>query len=309
MEKASYIDVGLRCYNVVSRTYSIWPPPPRKVKIHLVLPASYDSTEPTLQLKTTKWGIIGRVAAVFRVDSISIFVDRASSWRSAQLGESVLRYMWTAPYLRKFLFPKMPELAYAGLLPPLQLPTHGVGGPKPGETRQALVRRVKGVVALLEAGLGQEVEVQLPRGSRHIRRGSVVHVRIEDVDPPKLRIVDKPDVYTGFKINIVRGGLKAALMKFRKRGSSTVILATDRKGQMLAPEDLKYLANKRQATEVAVFFGAPDLDLFELAALEGFKLEDYVYAVLNTVPWQGTLTVRVEEALAATLSLLNIALP
>ncbi|MET1129006.1 MAG: putative RNA uridine N3 methyltransferase [Thermoproteota archaeon] len=294
---------------MVSGTYYTWPPPPREIKIHLVLPASYDSTEPTLQLKTAKWGIIGRVAAVFRVDSISIFVDKASSWRSAQLGESVLRYMWTAPYLRKFLFPKMPELAYAGILPPLQLPTHGVGGPKPGETRQALVRRVKGVVALLEAGLGREVEVQLPQGSRHIRRGTIVHVRIEEVDPPKLRIVDKPDVYTGFKVNIVRGGLKAVLMKFRKRGSSTVVLATDRKGEMLVPEDLRYLANRRRATEVAVIFGAPDLDLFELAALEGFKLEDYVDAVLNTVPWQGTLTVRVEEALAATLSLLNIALP
>jgi predicted SPOUT superfamily RNA methylase MTH1 len=46
--------------------------------------------------------------------------------------------------------------------------------------------------------------------------------------------------------------------------------------------------------------------LHEIAADEGWRLEDVFDYVVNTVPCQGTETVRTEEALLATLAVLNL---
>jgi hypothetical protein len=53
-------------------------------------------------------------------------------------------------------------------------------------------------------------------------------------------------------------------------------------------------------------FGAPALGLNEIVAREGLRLEDIVDFVVNTIPLQGTETVRTEEALIASLAVLNI---
>ncbi|MCD6487643.1 MAG: hypothetical protein J7K21_00255, partial [Desulfurococcales archaeon] len=57
---------------------------------------------------------------------------------------------------------------------------------------------------------------------------------------------------------------------------------------------------------VFILFGSPYMGLFDIASKYGFKLEDWVDIVLNTIPNQGTKTVRTEEAVHATLTLLNI---
>jgi len=57
-----------------------------------------------------------------------------------------------------------------------------------------------------------------------------------------------------------------------------------------------------------VAFGAPAAGLNEIVAKEGFSLDDIVDFVVNTIPMQGTETVRTEEALIASLAVLNVAL-
>jgi len=54
-----------------------------------------------------------------------------------------------------------------------------------------------------------------------------------------------------------------------------------------------------------VAFGAPSRGLYEIAEEEGAKLEAIVDFVVNTIPEQGTATVRTEEALLATLAIFN----
>jgi hypothetical protein len=46
--------------------------------------------------------------------------------------------------------------------------------------------------------------------------------------------------------------------------------------------------------------------LYEIAKNEGLKLDNIVDFVINTIPMQGTETVRTEEALIASLAVLNI---
>jgi len=55
-----------------------------------------------------------------------------------------------------------------------------------------------------------------------------------------------------------------------------------------------------------VAFGAPTQGLYEIAAHERLRLEDLAHFVVNTIPKQGTETVRTEEALYASLALFNM---
>ncbi|KSW12359.1 hypothetical protein CF15_06365 [Pyrodictium occultum] len=276
------------------------PAPPRRLELVAAVPASYLSTEHTLLLKTVKAGILARLLAVFRVTRLIIYVDRAGVERDAELLREILEYIATAPYLRKLLYPLKPELRYAGVLPPLQLPTHGVGGPRAGEVREALVIRDLGDAVVLEAGLGRPVRCRKP-GRLHSRR---VLVEIISLEPPRIRILQPGEerVYTGFTVKLARG-LRGALEATR----GLLRIATSRLGEAVTPEKLRRDSLEARARGgVAVLLGAPDAGLHEMARREGMVLEESVDRIYNTVPLQGTRTVRVEEALAATLSILNL---
>jgi predicted SPOUT superfamily RNA methylase MTH1 len=41
-----------------------------------------------------------------------------------KLIKTIFDYINTAPYLRRRLYPVVPELRFAGLLPPLNIPSH-----------------------------------------------------------------------------------------------------------------------------------------------------------------------------------------
>ncbi len=61
----------------------------------------------------------------------------------------------------------------------------------------------------------------------------------------------------------------------------------------------------KQADSILVAFGAPTQGLYGMVEREGLDLKRIVDYVLNTVPKQGTETVRTEEALIASLAILN----
>ncbi|ALL01069.1 hypothetical protein Pyrde_1021 [Pyrodictium delaneyi] len=276
-------------------------PSARRLELAVAVPASYLSTEHGLMLKTIKTGILARILAVFRATRLIVYVDRNDAEKHAKLMEEIIGYMLTAPYLKKKLYPYKPELRYVGILPPLQLPTHGVGGPHVGEIREALVVRDLGGLVVLDAGLGKYVKCAKPHW---LKRSKRVLVRIESLNPPKLHILreDEAGIYTGFSITVVRG-LREAL----ETASGLLRVATSRFGEVLTAD--KAVRDAREAASrggIALFFGAPDKGLFEIANSEGLEPEAVFDRIYNTIPNQGTRTVRVEEALAATLAIYNM---
>ena len=279
-------------------------PKPRGVELDIAVPASVLSVEPSLQMKTVKAGFIGRAAAVYRVSRILLYVDRAEAWRDLNTFRKLLEYLATPPYLRRRVYPPgVPELRYAGLLPPLQIPTHGVGGPREGEVREAYVLRRRGRSLLVDAGLGEEVEVEVPPGIR-AQRGDRVYVRIVSLNPPRLEYVEKPDVYTGYRVETFD-----SLSELLRSLKEAVKIATSRKGRDVR-ETLNELKDRLGGVKrVVVLFGSPSEGLYEIASREGLRLDESVDYVLNTVPGQGTLTVRTEEAVWSTLAVLNLILP
>jgi predicted SPOUT superfamily RNA methylase MTH1 len=64
-----------------------------------------------------------------------------------------------------------------------------------------------------------------------------------------------------------------------------------------------------KAGDVLVVFGSPTAGLNEIIAREGLCLNDLADFTVNTLPMQGTETVRTEEAVIATLACFNATLP
>ncbi len=87
------------------------------VKLAVAIPAPVVSDTPHLREKTSKIGLIGRAAAIFRVDEIVVYVDnpKVNQRADVDLIATLLEYMETPQYLRKRLFKIEPtEVAVRG---------------------------------------------------------------------------------------------------------------------------------------------------------------------------------------------------
>ena len=115
------------------------------VKLVVAVPASVVSDTPHLREKTSKIGLIGRAAAIFRVNEIVVYADNpmVNQNRDLNLDSALLLYMETPQYLRKRLFKIDPRLKYAGILPPLRTPHHPLNSKKAnlkiGEYREGVI--------------------------------------------------------------------------------------------------------------------------------------------------------------------------
>jgi len=93
----------------------------------------------------------------------------------------------------------------------------------------------------------------------------------------------------------------------RSRGFDLTV-ATSKRGVPFADVAEKIGEKWKKANTILVVFGAPTQGLYEIVKNEGFNLDDVVDFVVNTVPMQGTETIRTEEALIASLAILNMQL-
>ena len=62
----------------------------------------------------------------------------------------------------------------------------------------------------------------------------------------------------------------------------------------------------RRSRRILIAFGSPRRGLKELLRGEGLTLEEAFHYTINTIPNQGCETIRTEEAIYATLALLNL---
>ena len=270
-----------------------WPPPPRKKKISLAVASSLLSTEPTRELRAVKASLVARAAGIFRADEIIVYRDKGSRRRDQEELFSLLSYLATPPYLRRRIIPLKPELRIAGLLLPLNIPTHDLP-PKP---REGLV--MYGVVEecddhVCRVYLGR-YGAGILRVKRRVPHGSLIMVRIVSLDPMILEETREPDFYAGFRV--IRGSsLKEIASSYRAKGYA--IIGTSRKGDCLSRSGLDNLSRGKKGVLIAV--GGPRGSVVRDAG--GY---DYFDAVVNLAPFQGTRTIRSEEAVLIALSRLT----
>jgi predicted SPOUT superfamily RNA methylase MTH1 len=275
-------------------------------KLSIAVPASLVSDVPHLREKTLKIGLVGRAAAIFRVNEIIVFPDvpEVNQKRDFDLISTILSYMETPQYLRKRLFKIRPELKFAGVLPPLRTPHHPLTDQmkhlKVGEHRDGVAVSSAADGTLVDIGVEKPILVPKARLNPNTR----VTVKITELgDLPKAALAnrDQIETYWGYRITVSN----LPFGQLIKKGAFDLVIATSRHGKPLKDVFDELKSRWKNSHRILVAFGAPTQGLYEIAAREGLKLEEIAHFVVNTIPNQGTQTIRTEEAVYASLAILN----
>jgi predicted SPOUT superfamily RNA methylase MTH1 len=260
-----------------------------------------------LRQKTFKVGLVGRALAVFRVNGVVIYNDHDPNVQNQsselELIATLLEYMETPQYLRKLLFRRRRELRYAGILPPLRTPHHALANEKnrEGDFREAVVLHADDRRSILELGLREKgvTNIKLEVGQRLTVR------LLRRLDGDKFLVVpsarEETGEYWGFKV-LRAENLRDALSLVR----ADYILGTSRYGKNIY-ESMSAIKGSNPKS-MAIAFGGPFSGLYEICKRQKVAPEKLFNVIVNTIPEQGAATVRTEEALLATLALINVLL-
>lgn len=262
-------------------------------KLAVALPDTVLEEKESPRDKTTKLGIMARVCAIYGVDVIEVFRDPRGAGEGAQI-QKVLEYLETPQYLRKRLFPIDEELRYAGVLPPLRIPSHRGKVPLGSLQEGEFLEGVMNGDGTVEVGL--EVPLQV-RGKA--RQGGRVTVRVASTRPLSVEVVQREGVnrYWGYRVE--------------QKGANEVFsdprydlkIATSRLGKGVGAAMHQLEARYSGARAIKIAFGSPSRGLYDIY---GEGLDKKADLVLNLFPEQNVETVRTEEALSAGLGLLSL---
>jgi predicted SPOUT superfamily RNA methylase MTH1 len=273
----------------------------------IAIPVSIVSDIPHLREKTLKIGLIGRAAAIFRVTEIIVFPDNlgTNQKRDRNLIVTLLSYLETPQYLRKRLFKIKPELRYAGILPPLRTPHHPLEKRakklKIGEYREGAVLSVTESGSLVDIGVERPFLIpdkKLPINKR-------VTIKITKLGKhPKVTLANREEIeaYWGYTVTASKGSFG----QLNKSSAYDLVVATSKIGAPLTQVADELAERWKKAGSVLVAFGAPTQGLKKIVAQEKLRLDEIADFTVNTIPDQGTKTVRTEEAIYASLALLNL---
>jgi len=200
----------------------------------------------------------------------------------------------TPQYLRKRLYPLDEALKYAGLLPPLRIPSHKAKVPleklQIGEVREGVVNG-DGTV-----DIGLDVA---PRLRRKAPSGKRVTVKLSSLRPPEADLIprDQAGAYWGYSVESKSVEEVLSHPKFGLK------IATSRLGTPMVDALGRLRESLRSSTAVKLIFGSPSRGLFDILGQDLARRVDYV---VNFFPEQQVETVRTEEALFASLGLVSL---
>lgn len=267
----------------------------RKSALTIYIPISILSDVSSLIEKTFKVGQIARSASIFRVERIVVYRDSPrASQEDGFLIRDLLAYAETPQYLRRLVYPIMPSLKYAGLIPPLRTPHHPLGSDNPLFREGFVLKSGKGS-SRVEVGLRAPVDVAAELPSN--RRVTLRNMDGRWVPSSKAEVPH----YWGYETRLELKTLSSLM----KGSTDSFVIATSRLGKPLSSVAKDIQAAMTWETQISILFGSPNEGLNEILAREGAKPEDFSDVVVNMIPEQGTATVRTEEAVAITLAVMR----
>ena len=277
------------------------------MELSVAIPASLVSDVPHLREKTSRLGMVGRALAIFRVSEVIVYPDRSldNQRHEAELISNILRYMEAPQYLRKHLFPIMPALRYASILPPLRTPNHPltkrISELKTGDYRDGVIVKT-GKETLVDIGVEHPIRLNEGNLSFGQRITVIIHkhklnITIKRVEPSEIN-----KLYWGYRVTISN----LTIGKILKDNIRDFVVLTSKYGKLLTEVAKEFKSRCRKADKILIAFGSPKQGLREILKSEGYEMDDMDALVINAVPKQGTETVRTEEAVYATLAIMNI---
>ena len=269
-----------------------------KDELSIFIPNSFLSESKDLKIRTYKVGVLGRALAVFQADNVVIYNDdqemNEDGENDGTFMAEVLSYMNTPQYLRKQAFPIKPELKHVGILPPLRTPHHPVNNqPDVGDYRQGFTVKRNKKGTYVDIGMDKLAFCKEQLSVKKIFDFKITKIAKKEV----IVTPDKPDdVYWGYNVISSNKSLKNSLKLIKP----DLVVETTRYGDYIDSifDELKHKVD--ECKSIAILFGGPYSSIQEDVSNPNWDL-----VKLNTIPDQGTETVRTEEAVVATLSLFN----
>lgn len=262
-------------------------------RLAVSIPDTVLEEKESLRDKTAKLGIIARVCAIYGVDVVEVFRDPRGHGEGAWICR-VLEYLETPQYLRKRIYPLDEGLRFAGILPPLRIPSHKPRVPvdklSVGDVREGVVN------ADGSADVGLDAPLRLKEKAGAGRR---VTVRVLSVRPLMGESVarERAGTYWGYVVE------PKSMDEVFSDARFGVKIATSRFGEPMGPQIGLLRTSVRSGGGVKLIFGSPSRGLFDMA---GKELEQRADFVLNLFQDQQVETVRTEEAIFAGLGLVNL---
>ena len=165
--------------------------------ISIAIPDSMFLEDDTLREKTVKVGLIARSAAIFGIERIYIYRDATRNNESDyEVAKTIFEYAETPQYLRKRLFGRRKELEYAGLLPPLRIPSHLT------ESYTEVNQIRESVIVLQNGELMADIGANgLATIEGRVHEGQRATTRVISADPLVVRVMERPlDTYWGYEL-------------------------------------------------------------------------------------------------------------
>ena len=269
-----------------------------KDELSIFIPNSFLSESKDLKIRTYKVGILGRALAIFQADNVVIYNDdnvkNEDGENDGRFIAEVLSYMNTPQYLRKQAFPIKAELKHVGILPPLRTPHHPVNSqPDVGDYRQGFTVKRNKKGTFVDIGMDKLAFCKEQLSVKKIFDFKITKIAKKEV----IVTPDKPDdVYWGYNVISSNKSLKNSLKLIKPN----LVVETTRYGDYIDSifDELKHKVD--ECNSIAILFGGPYSSIQEDVSGGNWDL-----LKVNTIPNQGTETVRTEEAVVATLSLFN----
>ncbi len=266
-------------------------------------------------------GQLARTAGIFKIDEIIIFHDRNKSTDKDYINFFVtnLQYLETPQYLRKMLFPKSEFLAKSGLINPLDANHHlrvdewceyregsvlnrpvkegeegswcDIGLYKDCKINQRLQEKTRVTIKLNETNFGDKF--------LKCYSGNVV-----SVSEPK----EKLNLYWGYLVRIAKN-FDEVFNQSNYGEKYDLIIGTSDKGKKYNEAKNNFKKYKNFKHCMIVFGGLNGIEGMveydEKSAIKDKNLETMFDLYLNTCPEQGCRTIRTEEAIMISLSVIR----
>jgi predicted SPOUT superfamily RNA methylase MTH1 len=269
--------------------------------LHVAIPDTSLVDCSDLRQKTMKVGLLARAMAVFRVERVIVYETgnlRSKAKRDSDLLVRLFEFMDTPQYLRRRIFPMTPSLKFTGLLPPLRTRSHplDVG---PSELLVGMIRwGVQVRLGKVDIGVGQLVD-----HSETLSERSPTLLRIIETKPRiRVETINRHEIerYWGFEVERIT----SLVGKLRESSHMTRIIFS-RNAPPYDRLEKEIIATVSNTKSILGVFGGPLLGVRELLSDEKEAIKDNSDFWVNTILGQGTETVRLEEAVLASLALIN----
>ena len=267
------------------------------MSLSIAIPDSSLLDESTILFKTKKISIIARTCAIFKINQIFIYQDEKGNKNDSALLATSLKYLETPQYFRKQLFPKSNLLKYAGVLQPLNISSHLTTANqkmiKIDDIRDALIINYKGK-KFLDIGINKPIQY-----FGKMKSGARIAIQVKTTQPElTAKEISRDSIkdYWGYNVK-ERSNLLSILSAWKGK-----IILTSKKGKNFTMTEAKKMFESNEP--ILVVFGTTNKGVYDILGSDIKKIQNG--KIFNFFPKQGTQTVRLEEAILGTLSIINI---